>query len=479
VKADESGEVIAKFTIPENVPAGERVVEVYTDDGLVYGSARYFGEGMVQRLENVVQQIINQTFINQTIINQTYISSTYYIFFYYNMFQSCLRPFDPLAQSFFVDKPVVLTSAWVWVYRVPPLGDNYGLEVGIRNMTEAGFPGQIVYGKGSVTKAQVMQMTGISDPSQVLAVPTLGNAVKVQFDDPIYLPPGHYCVYVGSESSGYYLFTAKGREKVLGNLANPSWSKVGQALDRQVHDGMFFKSYNFLSWELDMERDLMFRLNKAVFNVGQVGTVELGVSGASYPIHEFQYGTAVVVPPGASVVSQYDAGGGWTNFRMVDFDKERGQTGWGVVNVGVEANNLKFRLSLVTWNRDVAPIVFRDFGFVQVWKYDSYSEYYTKEVEVGQSFSYIKVWVNELTNSGSVNYKVSFDSGVTWYSLPLVNTVQLRNDWVEKELGGSLGSISSNSVTEAYKFIVKAEIGSGSATRWLTPKISALRVLVY
>jgi hypothetical protein len=362
---------------------------------------------------------------------------------------------------------------------VPPVGDEYGLEVGIRNMTEAGVPGQVVYGKGSITKEQVMQMMGISDPSQVVTVPTLANAVKIQFDDPIYLPPGHYCLYVASQGSGYYVFTAKGRARVLGNLANPDWSKIGQVLDRQVHDGMLFKSYNFLSWEVDMERDLMFRLNKAVFDTTRTGVVELAVGGISYPIHEFQYGVAVVAPPGTVMTSQYDAGGGWVDFRMVDFDRERSQAGWDVVNVGREANRLRFRLLLRTQNRDVAPLVLRDFGFVQVWRYDNSSEYYTKEVDVGQSFSYLKVWVNELANGGSVNYKVSFDGGVTWFSLPLMNTVQLREGWVEKELGGSLSSMSGGLVSEASKFIVKAEIASGSMTRWLTPKLSVLRVLVY
>ena len=477
VRADANGEVIARFVIPPGVPAGERLVEVYTDDGLVYGTARYFGQGMVQRLERVVQQIINQTIVQQTMVQQTFIQQT---FIQQTFIQQIAGwDVDPLAQSFYVEKPVVLTSAWIWVHRVPPPGDEYGIEVGIRNMTESGFPGQVVYGRGSVTKAQVMEMMGISDPSQVVTTPTLANAVKIQFDDPIYLPPGHYCLYVASQSSGYYVFTAKGRAKVLGNLANPWWSKIGEPLDRQVHDGVLFKSYNFVNWEIDMERDLMFRLNKAVFDTTRTGVVELAVSGISYPVHEFQYGTAVVVPSGAVVVSQYDAGGGWVDFRMVDFDRERNQVGWDVVNVGREANSLRFRLLLRTQDRDVAPIVLRDFRFVQVWRYDSSSEYYTKEVYVGRSFEYIKVWVNELTNNGVVRYKVSFDGGGVWYDLSLVNTVQLREGWVEKELGGRLSSISGGSVSAADRFIVKAEIASGSATRWLTPKLRALRVLVY
>jgi hypothetical protein len=164
---------------------------------------------------------------------------------------------------------------------------------------------------------------------------------------------------------------------------------------------------------------------------------------------------------------------------MVDFDRERSQAGWDVVNVGREASSLRFRLLLRTQDRDVAPIVVRDFGFVQVWRYDSSSEYYTKEVNVGQSFEYIKVWVNEQRNNGNVRYKVSFNGGVTWYDLPLVNEVQLRGGWVEKEFGGRLSSVSGGAVSEADRFIVKAELSSGAATRWLTPKLSALRVLVY
>jgi hypothetical protein len=457
VKADSNGEVLAKFVIPAGIRAGRRLIEVYTDDGLVYGSAWYFGQGVLRHLERLVREI-----------RERHVS-----------LDPVPRPVDPIAQSFYVERPVVLTSAWIWVHRVPPAGIDYGLEVGIRELTDSGFPGRRILGKGNVSKRQVMSMMGISDERDMVTTPALGNAVRVQFDDPIYLEPGWYCLYVASPASGYYVFTARGRRRVLGNLANPSWSGIGRALDRQVHDGVLFMSYNGVTWEVDMERDLMFRLNKAVFDTGRTGVIELAVSGVSYAIHEFQYGVAVIVPPGAVVDSEYNAGSGWVAFRMVDFDQERRQEGWGVVNVGMEANSLSIRLRLRTQERDVAPFVIRDFGFIQVWTYDSSSDYYTNEVDVGQQFMYFKMWVNERLNGGVVRYMVSFDGGERWYDLPLVASVQLSSGWVERELGGSLSDITGGVLTNASRFVVRISLSVGAATRWLSPELSMLRVLVY
>jgi len=451
VKADADGEVIAKFTIPEGVPAGERVFEVYSPDGVVYGRAVYYGVGQVTHLLRII----------------------------HNPPPPPTRYIDPIAQSFVVEEPVVLTSVWIWVHKVPPAGSDYGLEVGIRNMTEAGFPGQLVYGRGSISKAKIMEMMQITDPSQTVTVPSMYNAVKIDFDEPIYLTPGYYCLYVGSQGNGYYLFTAKGRERVIGNLANPNWSKINQLLDRQLHNGMLFKSYNFLSWEIDMERDLMFRLNKAQFDTSVEGQIEFTVSGLNYPVHEFQFGIDVETPLGVSVRSEYDAGRGWTGFGMVDFDVERSSERWDIVQLDGDVESLKVRLLLKTQDPNVSPIVKKDFGFIQAWTYSDSAVYYTKDVYIGQEFNTIKVWIGEFANGGMVNYEVSFDSGGTWYSLPVVNSFVMKDGWVEKELGGSLSSITNNVVQGAWRFIIKIDLASNQSTRWLSPKLRSLRVLVY
>jgi len=460
VKADSNGEVIAKFIIPPGIRAGRRLVEVFTDDNLVYGSAFYFGQGTLRRVERLVREIIWRDAMPVVVSDSP-------------------RVADPVAQSFYVEKPVVLISAWIWVHRVPPQGVNYGLEVGIRELTESGFPGSRIIGRGTVSKERIMEMMGISNEREVVTVPTFDNVVKVEFDDYVYLQPGWYCLYVASPVDGYFVFVANARKRVLGNLANPNWSKIGRALDTQVHQGVLFKSYNGVTWEADMERDLMFRLNKAVFDVSREGVVELSVSGIDYPVHEFQYGTAVVVPPGTVVDSEYNVGSGWTAFKMVDFDQERKQQGWDVVNVGREANSLSIRLRMRTQDSNVAPIVLRDFGFIQVWRYDSGSDYYTNEVDVGQQFMHFKMWINERLNNGGVNYLVSFDGGVHWYNLHLIASVPLSNNWVEKELGGSLSDITGGALTNASRFIVRIDLNVGATTKWLSPELSSLRVLVY
>jgi len=577
VKANEKGEVIAKFTIPAGVPGGVRYVEVYSDDGKVWGNAPIYAhcilvelkrvepvnppppdvdpptlpppeappppwiatcnpEGCapgktkcviqwqsipgasVYRLEGAIPaggwRILYEGPLTYWQTHEVWCDAPFTVRLSYKKYgmwskitqimlrtrpcpenpgvvspdpppdlmfeQRACSGVDPVAQSFYVDREVVVTSVWIWVHRVPPEGENWGIEVGIKRLTESGFPGREVLGKGYVTKQEVMNMMGISNPSQTIVTPTLGNAVKIQFDDPVYLSPGWYVLYIASQSNGYYVFTAKMKKKVLGSLADPNWEKIGKILDRQQHDGMFFQSYNMVTWEVDMERDLMFRLSKAVFNVNTRGVLDINVSGVSYPVHEFLLGTYSVIPVGAKLVGMCRVDTGvWNEFTLAELSEEREDMLYRPVSVSSEASSLQLRLEFFTRSRDVAPIMFRDYRVLQVWRYDSESEYYTKEVNVAQGFEYIKVWVNEQLNNGSVVYEASFDSGVTWYELPLVGGINIGRGWVEKELGGSLSGITGGQVSTAYKFIVRMKLESGTATKWMTPKLSKLRVLVY
>ena len=450
VKADSNGIVIAKFVIPPNIPAGERIFECKSDDGLVSGKASYYGYGLLERIDTIYRKL--QYNINYWVM-------------------------DPLAQSFYVESPVFLTSATVWVHRVPA-SSNYGLVATIKNLTEAGLPGQSVYGTGSVTKAQVMQMMGISDPTQTVEVPTMSNGVNIKFDDPVYIEPGWYALTIGSQSSDYYLFTAKGGSTVLGNLANSTWSGIGNPLSKQAHDGVLFLSYNNTTWETDLSRDLMFQLNKAVFNTSSVGNVRLSVSGVNFPIHEFVFSAVTKVPLGSMLNSYYDVGSGNTSFRIEDYDSQDSND-VVPINVGTNANELNINMSLSTLNSDVAPCIYLNKWGVVTWQYASSGSYYSQQVNLGQTFSNIKLWIDEIDNNGSVVYKASFDNGVTWYNLPVINSVSMRNGWTENELGGQLSSVTNNAVTSATAFIVRADLTCSSNNLWLSPRLSALRVLVY
>jgi hypothetical protein len=306
----------------------------------------------------------------------------------------------------------------------------------------------------------------------------MSNGVNIKFDDPIYLEPGWYALTIGSQSSDYYLFTAKGGNKVLGNLSNPTWGGIGSSLSKQAHDGVLFLSYNNTTWETDLSRDLMFQLNKAVFNTSSVGNVSLSVSGVNFPIHEFVFSAVTKVPLGSMLKSYYDVGSGNTSFRIEDYDSQNSND-VVPINVGTNANKLNINMSLSTLNSDVAPCIYLNKWGVVTWQYASSGSYYSQQVNLGQTFSNIKLWIDEIDNNGSVVYKASFDNGVTWYNLPVITSASMSNGWTENELGGQLSSVTNNAVTSATTFIVRADLTCSSNNLWLSPRLSALRVLVY
>jgi hypothetical protein len=462
VKADENGEVIATFIIPKGVYSGENLIEVFSDDGLVATCTITLAQVSFRRLRRQARGFIQKKLFK-------------------NKFCPALAAgADAIAESFTVNEPLVLTSVKFWVHRVPGLGQDAGILANIRNVTDDGVPGEEIYGSGYVTKAQIMQMIGITNVNQTVEIPNASNAVTIKFDDPVYLTPGKYAVTISSQVGGYFLFTAKWKEKILGNLDNPAWDKIGRVPDVDLYpQGDFFVSYDLRTWVKQDGVDLMFDLEKAVFDPAITGTIELNVSDITYPIHEFLYGVASIVPVGARLDGQYDVGAGWRSFKLLDFDEEKRDERVDPVNVEADATQLKLQLALSTQDRDVAPIVLDDFGGIQVWTFETGNYYYTKEVPVSVGFGTIKTWVDEQLNGGTFVYEVSFDSGVTWYTMPLVNTVTLRSGWVESEHGGTVNSITGGVITTAYKFIVRIKIDSSAATRWRTPKISKIRVLAF
>ena len=95
-------------------------------------------------------------------------------------------------------------------------------------------------------------------------------------------------------------------------------------------------------------------------------------------------------------------------------------------------------------------------------------------------FDNIKVWIDELLpDSTSVVYEISFDSKVTWYTLPEVSSLTLEDGYTEKELGGSIDDITSSAITTAYKFIIRISLANDASARYETPSNKQLRAIWY
>ena len=95
------------------------------------------------------------------------------------------------------------------------------------------------------------------------------TATKFTFDDPVYLEPNReYAIVVGSDSPDYEVFIAELGNEVLGSVP-------ARRISEQPYAGSFFRSQNSSTWTPYQNEDLMFVLNKAVFQ--SEGTVTMNL----------------------------------------------------------------------------------------------------------------------------------------------------------------------------------------------------------
>ena len=91
------------------------------------------------------------------------------------------------------------------------------------------------------------------------------TVTKFAFDDPVYLQAAtEYAITVQSDSPDYELYIAELGENVLG--ATPA-----RRISEQPYAGLLFRSQNSSTWSPYQNQDLMFVVNKAVFDTGTTG----------------------------------------------------------------------------------------------------------------------------------------------------------------------------------------------------------------
>lgn len=165
---------------------------------------------------------------------------------------------DPLAQSFLVspaENPsgIFVTSIDVFFKsKAAPGGQT--VQVQLRGMENGSplpypLPGAVAY----LSPEQVNLPADVNNLASVRSAPT-----RFTFDEPIFLSPGQeYSIVVASETTDYEVYAAKTYDFVLGSTE--------ARVTKQPSLGSLFKSQNGTTWTPDQNRDLMFRINRAVF----------------------------------------------------------------------------------------------------------------------------------------------------------------------------------------------------------------------
>lgn len=216
VQANAAGVVTGKFTIPANVPAGSKRIQ-FQGGGGSRAEATFIGQGTIT---DEVRRVAN---------NQVW---TFW---------------DPLAQTFTIEDTVQIAALDLWFSDV----GTSNVVIQIRE-TSVGFPTRTVVAETRLTPAQI-NTTSHTRATFAAPVPLLANteyAIVVLCDDAV----------------------AAVRVAELGKWdANSNRWVTSQPY--QV--GVMLSSANASTWTAHQDRDLTFRLHKAVFTQGEK-TVPLG-----------------------------------------------------------------------------------------------------------------------------------------------------------------------------------------------------------
>lgn len=168
------------------------------------------------------------------------------------------KRYDPLAQTFFVDREegVFITKVAVY-FKTKPTGAQNPSPVALEiRPVENGYPSSSVVLPGATVVLTPNQVTlaAVQTQDGVLAAPTF-----FEFEEPIYLSGfTEYCIVLLTDTVDYNVYVAQTEAFILGSDER----RIGQ----QPSLGSLFKSQNATTWEPDQTKDLTFQLYRAVFS---------------------------------------------------------------------------------------------------------------------------------------------------------------------------------------------------------------------
>lgn len=268
LSTDEKGNFVGIFNVPSTTfQTGSRVfridnrsVATAPDSATTYSEATFTASG----LQTTSQQLNFSPSVDSAAGSFTQVSQIS------NQLIgtiSQISPYDPLAQTFIVEKDnypngIFIKSVKLFFYSKPT--EDIPITVSIVG-TLNGYPnGQILpYSTKLLHPSQVITST---NPHYLDS----STYTEFMFEAPVYIPPGElFAFMVKSTSAAYTLYYAQqntlavpSTAKALPTDTNPSNpTKIG-ALP-QV--GSLFESQNAITWTTDQTKDLMFVMDRCIF----------------------------------------------------------------------------------------------------------------------------------------------------------------------------------------------------------------------
>ena len=284
---DSQGVICGTFNIPElssvRFLTGERIFSItnrptYGDsDAEMTAKAKYVASGHLNLTEDFGTPTVTTTenTTQNEIINQPTPS-----------FRFNFRDFriDPIAQTFFTPSPkstktnygIFVSSVDLW-FKSKPSSDSPQFPVELRIVkTENGFPTEKVIAR------KVVRATDVKISSQPIGELSSSNSTKTnfRFDSPVYLKPSsEYALVIISESPEYEVWISELGQIDITDTINQ------RRISEQPYSGSFFRSQNASLWTPFQNQDLMFAINKAVFDTAADAVVSFNVKPGRTPIY--------------------------------------------------------------------------------------------------------------------------------------------------------------------------------------------------
>lgn len=396
--ANSSGVVTGKFRIPDNIPAGAKNV-VFTGSGGSVGRAQFIGQGL-ELIED--RQLV-------TTVN--------------------VVRYDPLAETFLVDRPTQITGVELWV----TAKGASPIEVQLREVSN-GVPTQVVLASCR------------RHPSDI----TLNQWQHFRLNQPVFLMPG-------IETALVVLCGDADAEVAIAELGKWDNASKRWVTSQPYQVGVLLSSSNASTWTPHQDRDLCFRLRGATHeNLSH--TFQIGQFTANNVTDLMVRGNAVIPSSACSVVYNLTLPNGSVRRAVAEQPIQLDSAITGTIKVS----------ATLTGTRDFSPILLRDvqlvYGTIQ-----STSDYVGRAILGGTNVT-AKIIVEAFLPGTSTLQ--AFTKGVDkndtrWTNLTNVTSQNMDEGWVEL-------TFTSENMTED---MIHAKLVLSGSSKY-RPRCRNLRMLV-
>ena len=340
---------------------------------------------------------------------------------------------DPLAQSFLISRPMVITKVGLFFLSKD---DNLPFFIQIRKNVN-GYPGSYIVPLSHV----------VVDSSDVDVSDDGSTETTVSFEGPIYLDAGEYSLILGSDSKNYKTWVSEldGTDVI-----------TNKRITEQPYVGSLFKSQNTSTWTPVQTEDLKFKIYRAVFNNNVTATVQFTAFN-SHGYKNLEY-DPLEVYPSSTTMKLYHLNHGMSNGSYVTLyglPDDSGLTGNTVYYYGITADEINAQtfpisnVTLSTYTVDLPRAV--DGNVTSITRFGGTSITATQDVQ----FETIYPAIASVTQAGSsVAHK--FKATSTGYTVDSAFTTIEDNDnelTTTKLVAGpaSLSETMSNATSFVYQ----------------------------